>query len=78
MASQNLHTFERVPFNKELLTGTVPVNKKLLNGTVLVNNLFLNLLQTNLLKPRHDRSKSNLIINSKSKRKKTVTIFYLN
>ena len=31
MASQHLHTFESVPVNKELLT-----------GTVLVNNLFLN------------------------------------
>ena len=40
MASQHLRTFERVPVNKELLTGTVPVNKKLLTGTVLVNNLF--------------------------------------
>ena len=33
--------FERVPVNKELLTGTVPVNKKLLAGTVLDSNLFL-------------------------------------
>ena len=40
MASQYLRTFERVPVNKELLTGTVPVNKNLLTGTVLVNNLF--------------------------------------
>ena len=41
MASQHLWTFERVPVNKELLTGTVPVNKKLLTGSVPVNNLFL-------------------------------------
>ena len=41
MASQHLRTFERVPVNKELLTGTVLVNKKLLTGTVPVNNLFL-------------------------------------
>ena len=32
MASQHLRTFERVPVNKELLTGTVLVNKKLLTG----------------------------------------------
>ena len=41
MASHHLRTFERVPVNKELLTGTVPVNKKLLTGTVPVNNLYL-------------------------------------
>ena len=38
--SQHLRTFERVPVNQELLTGTVPVIKKLLISTVLVNNLF--------------------------------------
>ena len=41
MASQHLWTFERIPVNKELLTGTVPVNKKILTGTVPINNLFL-------------------------------------
>ena len=41
MASQHLWTFERVPVNKELLTGTVPVNKELLTGTDPVNKELL-------------------------------------
>ena len=46
MAIQHLWTLERVPVNKELLTGTVPVNKELLTGTVPVSILFLNFIDS--------------------------------
>ena len=36
-----LLAFYWVPFNKELLTGTVPVNKELFTGTVPVNKELL-------------------------------------
>ena len=41
MASHYLRTFERVPVNKSLLTGTFPANKSLLTGTVPANKNLL-------------------------------------
>ena len=42
IASKIINSGNRVPFNRELLTGTIPVKKELLTGMVPVNNLFKN------------------------------------
>ena len=47
-------TFERVPVNKELLTGTVPVNKKLFTGTVSQSITFFITLSEVLSWPIYD------------------------